>query len=139
MQNLPVVVEVGAAMVEAADADRDNNGQQLCPHDGEEVRMSMPSSDIEILMTLLSDTRIEVSEMRKENAHEHGLIHEKLNTVAINGTAVSRQNHEAIEKQDKIIDKHEKYINKQVGQVAGITIGTTILIWVGKILLTKVL
>jgi len=99
----------------------------------------MPTSDIEILMTLLSDTRADVAEMRKENAHEHGLIYEKLNTVAINGTAVSRQNHEIISGQSKTIDRHEKYINKQVGQVAGITVGTTILIWVGKILLTKVL
>jgi len=101
--------------------------------------VSMPSSDIEILMGLLSDTRTEVSEMRKENAHEHGLIHEKLNTVAINGTAVSRQNHDIIEKQSDMIDKHERYINKQVGQVAGVAMGTTILIWVGRFLLTKVL
>ena len=92
----------------------------------------MPTSEIDRIMN-------SISEMRRENAREHEALHEKLNAMAVDGTAVSRNNHETLEKHDKIIDRHERYINKQVGQVAGITVGTTILIWVGKILLTKVL
>jgi len=101
--------------------------------------VSMPSAEIEMVMARLDDIRKDNADMRKENSHEHESLHEKMNAMAVEGTAVSRQNHEIISKQADSIDRHERYINKQVGQVAGITIVTTVLIWVGKILLTKVL
>ena len=80
-----------------------------------------------------------LSEVRKENAHEHELLHEKLNTMAVDGTAVSRQNHEIIARQAEILDRHEKYINRQAGQVAIIGGGAAILAMIGKFLLQKVL
>ena len=90
------------------------------------------ASEIDRVMDLLS-------EVRKENAHEHELIHNKLNAMAVDGTAVSRQNHEIISMQGDAIGRHEKYINRQAGQVAGIALVTTILVWVGKFFLTKVI
>ena len=101
--------------------------------------MSMPSAEIEMVMARLDDIRKDNADMRKENAHEHESLHDKMNAMAINGTAVSRQNHDIIFKQADIIERHERYINKQVGQVAAIAVCTTILVWVGKTLLTKVL
>ena len=94
--------------------------------------MSMPSAEIEMVMSLLSD-------IRKDNSHEHELIHEKLNTIAANGTAISRQNQNTIDDHEERLRDHERYINRQAGQVAVIGSGAAILVLLGKFLLTKVI